>query len=81
MLNGLKKMVGNKTDDVPIPTAVTPDLLITPSLSRSMKKRKVEGGFSAKKRKELLSQLPEKAALSVPFTPSETPISVNPNPK
>lgn len=55
MFNGLKKMVGAKsTDDITSQTAIsaTPDLLQTPCLTRSAKKRKVTqtSGFSSKRR-------------------------------
>lgn len=50
MFNGLRKMVGNKSDEMS-PTIVTPDLLLTPSISRSVKKRKLESvGLSNKKK-------------------------------
>lgn len=49
MFNGLKKIVGSKAEEMPS-TPVTPDLLMTPSLTKSAKKRKVDNGFSAKKR-------------------------------
>ncbi|KAF2885228.1 hypothetical protein ILUMI_20947 [Ignelater luminosus] len=76
MFNGLRKIVSSKSvDTVTSPVLVTPDLLITPNLTKSAKKRKLEGGgFSNKKKRELLQTLPQGTTLS-------TPISVNPNPK
>lgn len=57
MFNGLKKIVGAKsTDDISSTTsrssiANTPDLLKTPIITRSAKKRKAQAaGFSSKRR-------------------------------
>ncbi|KAK9869240.1 hypothetical protein WA026_002991 [Henosepilachna vigintioctopunctata] len=81
MFNGLKKMVGNKSDEVS-PTIVTPDLLLTPSITRSVKKRKMETlGLSNKRKKDVISNLPEGKILKMPFTKISTPICENPNPK
>ncbi|XP_044746134.1 rho GTPase-activating protein gacN-like [Coccinella septempunctata] len=81
MFNGLRKMVGNRSEDMS-PTIVTPDLLLTPSISRSVKKRKIESlGLSNKKKKEVISKLPEGKILKMPFAPISTPISENPKGK
>ncbi|XP_045483068.1 rho GTPase-activating protein gacN-like [Harmonia axyridis] len=81
MFNGLRKMVGNRSDEMS-PTIVTPDLLLTPSISRSVKKRKMESvGLSNKKKKEVISKLPEGKILKMPFAPVSTPISENPKGK
>ncbi|KAL3286348.1 hypothetical protein HHI36_000856 [Cryptolaemus montrouzieri] len=81
MFNGLKKIVGNRSDEMS-PTIVTPDLLLTPSISRSVKKRKIDAmNLSIKKKKDVISKLPEGKILKMPFAPISTPISVNPNPK
>ncbi|KRT83583.1 hypothetical protein AMK59_4696, partial [Oryctes borbonicus] len=76
MFNGLKKIVSSKpSEEIP---AVTPDLPLTPCATRSAKKRKLDnGGFSIRKKREILSKLPQNAALSTPYTP----VSVNPSPK
>lgn len=53
MFNGLKKIVGGKSEEPQNSNVVatTPDLLITPSISRSIKKRKGDlNGFSTKKK-------------------------------
>lgn len=54
MFHGLKKMVSSKSVDEGSKqiTSVTPDLLLTPCLTRSAKKRKVvqSTGFSNKRR-------------------------------
>lgn len=49
MLSGLKKIVSSKSEEIST-KIVTPDLLMTPAVSKSSKKRKMEHGFSAKKR-------------------------------
>ncbi|CAG9764719.1 unnamed protein product [Ceutorhynchus assimilis] len=82
MLNGLKKIVSSKTEEEVTSYAVTPDLLLTPTIQPSIKKRlKSESGLSVKKKKDISTKLPDCALLNTPFTPSRTPISVNPNGK
>lgn len=50
MFNGIKKMVAGKTVEENEPQIiVAPDLLLTPCITRSAKKRKIEG-ISNKKR-------------------------------
>ncbi|KAF7272688.1 uncharacterized protein LOC143201564 isoform X1 [Rhynchophorus ferrugineus] len=78
MLNGLKKMVSSRNEEAtPVNGLVTPDLL-TPTI-HSVKKRKADGGLSLRKKKEVLTKLPDCALLNTPFTPSRTPVSANPN--
>lgn len=78
MLNGFKKMVGNnKSDEIlpEVPSEVTPDLLITPIINGSVKKRKVDrNALYTKKKKELLEHLPQACLLNTPFTPVATPM-------
>ncbi|XP_050311629.1 LOW QUALITY PROTEIN: rho GTPase-activating protein 11A-like [Anthonomus grandis grandis] len=74
MLNGLKKIVSSRTEEEP----TTPDLLITPTIHASLKKKKGEGGLSLKKKKEVLTKLPDCAILNTQF---RTPVSVHPNDK
>lgn len=52
MFSGLKKIVSsNKTTDEVSPNIVTPDLLLTPSITRSVKKRKADlSGLSLRKK-------------------------------
>ncbi|XP_060536047.1 rho GTPase-activating protein gacN-like isoform X2 [Cylas formicarius] len=82
MLSSIKKIVGSKNDEAPcLDQLVTPDLLLMRSTNGSVKKKRSEG-LSAKKKKELLTKLPDCALLNNPFTPSRTirtPISNNPN--
>ncbi|KAH1001122.1 hypothetical protein HUJ04_013373 [Dendroctonus ponderosae] len=80
MLNGLKKIVSSKTEEVGRQPA-TPDVLLTPSIHASMKKKKGDSGLSLKRKKEVLRKLPDCALLNTPFTPSKTPVCANPNGK
>lgn len=53
MFSGLKKIVGSKIneEDAQAVTVVMPDLLVTPRIEHSVKKRKIENGnLSHKKR-------------------------------
>ncbi|GJQ76282.1 hypothetical protein Trydic_g2012 [Trypoxylus dichotomus] len=76
MFNGLKKIVSSKPSEEI--STVTPDILLTPCATRSAKKRKFDnGGFSIRKKKEILSKLPQHAALSTPYTP----VNIDPTPK
>lgn len=51
MLNGLKKIVSIKSEeDSSSSYMVTPDLLMTPTIHASVKKRKGENGLSLKKK-------------------------------
>ncbi|XP_030756674.1 uncharacterized protein LOC115882610 isoform X2 [Sitophilus oryzae] len=78
MFSGLKKIVSSKSDEDLIGNnIVTPDLL-TPTVSY-LKKRKAESGLSLKKKKDVLTKLPDCALLNTPFSPTRTPVSVNPN--
>ncbi|ENN72791.1 hypothetical protein YQE_10596, partial [Dendroctonus ponderosae] len=49
MLNGLKKIVSSKTEEVGRQPA-TPDVLLTPSIHASMKKKKGDSGLSLKRK-------------------------------
>ncbi|KAF5299562.1 hypothetical protein FQR65_LT09367 [Abscondita terminalis] len=72
MFNGLRKIVSSKSIDN---TTKSPDLLQTPNIRKSERKRKMEAqGFTNKKKHALLQNLPQGTALS-------TPISIHPNPK
>lgn len=49
MLNGLKKIVGGKTEEeAACPSAVPPDLLLTPTIHSFVRKRKADSGLSTK---------------------------------
>ncbi|KAK4885710.1 hypothetical protein RN001_001981 [Aquatica leii] len=70
MFNGLKKIVSSKSIENSIKS---PDLLQTPNIRKSERKRKLEAqGFTNKKKHALLQNLPQGTALS-------TPISMQPN--
>lgn len=80
MFSGLKKIVGGK--ETSQSSLVTPDLLMTPVITRSSKKRKVDhGGISQKKRREIINGLPQGTALGTPLLSTRTPISNHPNVK
>lgn len=52
MFNGLRKMVGGKSvEDSATASAVPPDLLSTPSLTKSSKQRKLESARFFNKKK------------------------------
>ncbi|XP_022904499.2 rho GTPase-activating protein gacN-like isoform X1 [Onthophagus taurus] len=78
MLNGLKKIVtsksgeggGSQEGNGSREVVATPDLLVTPLLTRSAKKRKFDGaGFSMRKKKDLITKLPQSSTLATPFNP------------
>lgn len=51
MFNGIKKMVGGRTSEGTVSNVVTPDLLLTPCIRKSVKKRRGDvGSISAKRR-------------------------------
>lgn len=51
MFNGIKKMVGSKANEDNNANVVTPDLLLTPCIRKSVKKRRVEiSNISARKK-------------------------------
>lgn len=50
LFNGLKKIVSGKVTEEPPVEVITPDVLLTPCLTRSCRKRKIENSFSSKKR-------------------------------
>lgn len=52
MFNGIKRMVGSKPNEDTVANVVTiPDVLLTPSIRKSVKKRRVESSsLSAKKK-------------------------------
>ncbi|XP_018328100.1 rho GTPase-activating protein 11A-like [Agrilus planipennis] len=85
MFNGLIKMVGGNGKPSEEPTEekeISPNLLQTPKVTKSAKKRKLEStGISHKKKKEVLDSLPQNSILCTPYTPCKTPVSRNPNPK
>lgn len=56
MFSGLKKIVGSKIneEDTQAVTVVMPDLLVTPRIQRSVKKRRVENGNLSAKKKYVL---------------------------
>ncbi|KAF5304786.1 hypothetical protein FQA39_LY09563 [Lamprigera yunnana] len=72
MFNGLRKIVSSKSIET---TVKSPDILQTPNIRKSERKRKLDAqGFTNKKKYAILQNLPQCTALS-------TPISINPNPK
>lgn len=80
MFSGLKKIVGGK--ETSQSSLVTPDLLMTPVITRSSKKRKIDNsGISQKKRREIINGLPQSSALGTPLLSTRTPISNHPNVK
>lgn len=52
MFNGIKRMVGSKnTTEDTVANVVTPDIILTPSIRKSVKKRRVEiSSMSARKK-------------------------------
>lgn len=51
MLNGIKKIVGSKANEDSTTAVVTPDLLLTPRIRKSVKKRRIESSnISARKK-------------------------------
>ncbi|XP_031354296.1 rho GTPase-activating protein 11B-like isoform X1 [Photinus pyralis] len=72
MFNGLRKIVSSKSIDT---SSKSPDLLQTPNIKVSDRKRRLDiQAFSNKKKHTLIQSLPQHTALS-------TPISIHPNPK
>lgn len=79
IFGGLKRIVTHNKNEDPPPIQAAPDLLMTPCLTRSAKKRKMEAvGISAKRRQEVRDKLPQSTLLNVPFTPSSTPVNNHP---
>lgn len=51
MLNGIKKIVGSKANEDSTTAVVTPDLLLTPRIRKSVKKRRIESNNISTRKK------------------------------
>ncbi|KAL1501514.1 hypothetical protein ABEB36_006821 [Hypothenemus hampei] len=80
ILNGWRKIV--TSNGKPEEENSVSKVILTPQTRSNVKKRKADGnGLFLKRKKEILTNLPNNTLLNTPFTPNRTPVNINPKGK